>query len=400
MHAGFSTTCYSQLTIRLLVLVGWRRVSRLWPMHVVIACDKFKGSLSALEACQAIERGLGAGVTVEHCPIADGGEGFVEAMVVAAGGTKIIAPARDPLGRSVEADYGLIEGADGLTAVIEMAAASGMWRLSPAERNPRLTSTSGTGDLIRHAIGVSGAKRLLIGLGGSATNDGGVGMASALGIRFLNEAGTPLEPWPESIANVASIDESGRIPLPEILVACDVDHPLLGPRGASAVFGPQKGASPGDVAFLDGVLARLVEVSAGGGQSLIPGAGAAGGLGFGLLRFTGAQLVSGFDLVADALGLAAKLSTADLVITGEGSLDEQTLGGKGPAGVARLARSLGKPVAAFAGRALPVAAEAFDAMFDLSGYGLSTEESMRLGGELLEARVAEAKGLLVDLVRG
>jgi len=369
-------------------------------MHVVIACDKFKGSLSALEACRAIERGLGTGVTVEHCPIADGGEGFVDAMVVAAGGTKVTAFARDPLGRQVESVYGLIGGPDGLTAVIEMAAASGMWRLSPEERNPRLTSTAGTGDLIRHAIEVSGAKRLLIGLGGSATNDGGVGLAAALGIRFLDSAGQSLDSWPESMAGLASIDESGRIALPEILVACDVDHPLLGERGASAVFGPQKGASPKDVEFLDGVLARLVEVSGGDPLAVFPGAGAAGGLGFGLLRFTGAKLVSGFDLVADALGLASKLSNADLVITGEGSLDEQTLGGKGPAGVARLARSLGKPVVAFAGRALPVVGEAFDAMFDLSVYGLPVEESMKRGGELLEARVTEAKGLLVDLVRG
>ena len=369
-------------------------------MHVVIACDKFKGSLSALEACQAIERGLGAGVTVEQCPIADGGEGFVEAMVAAAGGTKVTAVVRDPLGRSVEADYGLIGEPGALTAVIEMAAASGMWRLTSEERNPRRTSTAGTGDLMRHAIEVSGAKRLLIGLGGSATNDGGVGMAAALGIRFADETGGALEPWPDSITALAVIDESGRLALPEILVACDVDHPLLGTRGASVVFGPQKGASAADVVFLNEVLARLVRVSDGEAQSLTPGAGAAGGLGFGLLRFAGARLVSGFDLVADALGLADRLSRADLVITGEGSLDEQTLGGKGPAGVARLARSLGKPVVAFAGRALPIAAGAFDATFDLSGYGLPLEESMRRGGELLEARVGEVKGLLGDLVRG
>jgi len=369
-------------------------------MHVVIVCDKFKGSLSALEACKAIERGLGAGVTVEQCPIADGGEGFVEAMVVATGGTKVRAPARDPLGRPIVAEYGLIGEHENSTAVIEMAAASGMWRLTAAEWNPCRTSTAGTGDLMRHAIEVSGAKRLLIGLGGSATNDGGAGMASALGIRFSDETGAVLEPWPDAMAGLAAIEESGRLDLPEILVACDVHHPLLGERGASAVFGPQKGASAADVEFLDGVLARLVKLSGGEKQSLTPGAGAAGGLGFGLLRFAGARLVSGFDLVADALDLAEKLSRADLVITGEGSLDEQTLGGKGPAGVARLARSLGKPVVAFAGSALPIAAGAFDATFDLSGYGLPLEESMHRGGELLEARVAEVKGLLGDLVRG
>jgi glycerate 2-kinase len=369
-------------------------------MHVVIACDKFKGSLTALEACLAIGRGLGAGVTVEYCPIADGGEGFVDAMVMAAGGLKVVAAARDPLGRVVMADYGLIEAADGGTAVIEMAAASGMWRLTREERNPRWTTTAGTGDLIRHAVEISGAKRLLVGLGGSATNDGGVGMAAALGIRFTDEMGAVLESWPEAMAGLAMLEESGRIALPEILVACDVDHPLLGERGAAAVFGPQKGATADDVNFLDDVLARLVKVSGGERLARMPGAGAAGGLGFGLLRFAGAELVSGFDLVAGVLGLAEKLAAADLVITGEGMLDEQTLGGKGPAGVARLARSLGKPVVAFAGRALPVAAEAFDAMFDLTGEGLPIEESMRRGGELLEARVAEVKGLLVDLVRG
>lgn len=369
-------------------------------MHVVIACDKFKGSLSAVEAGRAIERGLGQGLTVEHCPIADGGEGFVQAMVVAGGGTMVTATARDPLGRRVLADYGWIIAGGVRTAVIEMAAASGMWRLAPEERNPRKTSTLGTGDLIRHAVEISGAKRLLIGLGGSATNDGGAGMASALGVGFLDENGSQLEPCPDSMRRLSAVEESRRLALPEILAACDVDHPLLGKRGASAVFGPQKGATPEDVEVLEAVLSRLVAVSGGQAQSLAPGAGAAGGLGFGLLRFAGARLVSGFDLVAGALGLAERLSRADLVITGEGSLDEQTMGGKGPAGVARLARSLGKPVVAFAGRALPVAADAFDAVFDLSGYGLTIEESMRRGAELLEARVSGVKGLLADLVRG
>lgn len=369
-------------------------------MHVVVACDKFKGSLSALEACQAIERGLGDGVTVEQCPIADGGEGFVEAMVTAGGGRRVEAEVRDPLGRPVKAVYGLIESGKGLTAVIEMAAASGLWRLQAEERQPKWTSTAGTGDLMRHAIEVSGAKHLLVGLGGSATNDGGAGMASALGVEFFNEDGHSFDPNPVALASLARLEESERIDLPEILVACDVDHPLLGSRGASAVFGPQKGASAEDVDFLETVLNRLVRVGEGEDQAAVPGAGAAGGLGFGLLRFAGARLVSGFDLVADALGLAGKLAAADLVITGEGSLDEQTLGGKGPAGVARLARSMGKPVVAFAGRALPVAGEAFDAMFDLSVYGLPVEESMTRGGELLEARVAEAKGLLVEMVRG
>jgi len=368
--------------------------SKLRAMHVVIACDKFKGSLGALEACRAIQRGLGEGVTADLCPIADGGEGFVEAMVTAAGGAMIHAPAHDPLGRPIEAIYGLIDVAGSRTAVIEMAAASGLWRLDPAERNPRLASTFGTGELMRHAVEVSGAKRLLVGLGGSATNDGGAGMAAALGVRFFDEDDQPLEAVPEALARLAGFDETGRMDLPEILVACDVDHPLLGERGASAVFGPQKGASPVDVAFLEAVLTRLVVVCGGEGEEIAAGAGAAGGLGFGLLRFTGARLVPGFDLVSGALGLRSKLAAADLVITGEGSLDAQTLGGKGPAGVARLARSLGKPVVAFAGRSEAVADAEFDAIYDLSGFGLPVDESMRRGGELLEARAASVAYLL------
>ncbi|BCU79196.1 glycerate kinase [Luteolibacter sp. LG18] len=367
-------------------------------MHVVIACDKFKGSLSALEACQAIQRGLGAGVEAELCPIADGGEGFVDAMVTALGGVKVEAFVHDPLGREITGSYGMIQVQGVPTAVIEMAEASGMWRITPAERNPRITSTFGTGELMRHAVEVSGATRLLVGLGGSATNDGGAGMAAALGVRFLDAEGAELVPVPANLERLAAVDGAGRIVLPEILVACDVDHPLLGERGASAVFGPQKGASPEDVAFLDGVLARLVAVSGGQAESVTPGAGAAGGLGFGLLRFAGARLVSGFDLVADALGLKERLAGTDLVITGEGSLDEQTLGGKGPAGVAKMARELGKPVVAFAGRALPVAAPFFDGMYDLAGYGLPVEESMRRGGELLESRSREAAHLLRGLV--
>lgn len=222
-------------------------------------------------------------------------------------------------------------------------------------------------------------------------------MAAALGVIFRDASGREVDPIPENLPGVISVEETGRIELPEILVACDVDHPLLGDRGASAVFGPQKGASPEDVEFLNEALAHLVVLSGAEAEETIPGAGAAGGLGFGLVRFAGARLVSGFDLVAAALHLRAKFATADLVITGEGSLDEQTLGGKGPAGVARLARAMGKPVVAFAGRALPVAAPAFDGMYDLSTYGLPVEESMRRGGELLEARVREVADLLPGL---
>lgn len=368
-------------------------------MHVVIACDKFKGSLSAMDACEAIRRGLGEEWSADLCPIADGGEGFVDAMVTSAEGAHVTAPAHDPLGREIEASYGLIQIGGHRVAVIEMAAASGMWRLKPSERSPRHATTFGTGELMRHAIEVAGARQLLIGLGGSATNDAGAGMAAALGVRFLDVTGEILRPSPEALEGLAAIDESGRMPLLEILVACDVDNPLLGPRGASAVFGPQKGAGPEDVVFLDRVLGRLVEIAGAETEELVPGSGAAGGLGFGLLRFANARLVSGFDLVAGALGLIDRIAAADLVITGEGSLDSQTLGGKGPLGVAKLAREAGKPVVAFAGRMEDAAAGEFDAAWDLAAYGLPVEESMRRGGVLLEARVREVAGLLRGLAR-
>ncbi|RYD39017.1 MAG: glycerate kinase, partial [Verrucomicrobiaceae bacterium] len=355
-------------------------------MRVLLACDKFKGSLGAAEACEAIRAGLPAEWITDICPIADGGEGFVDAMLAGSGGELVSAPCTDALGRAVEASYGIYRSSTGeVVAVLEMSAASGIWRVPAEERKPRLSSTFGTGAasgiwrvpaeerkprlsstfgtglLIRHAIEVSGASRLLIGIGGSVTNDGGAGMAAALGVRFLDERGGGLEPVPAALDRLHSIDFSQRISLPEIIVACDVDNPLAGPRGASAVFGPQKGATPEDVEFLDGVLSKLASISDGEAEAQTPGAGAAGGLGFGLLRFADAKLVPGFDLVAEALGMSDRLKSADLVITGEGSLDVQTLGGKGPAGVAAMAKAAGIPVVAVAGRIEDTARPLFSA---------------------------------------
>ena len=367
-------------------------------MRVLLACDKFKGSLGAAEACEAIRAGLPAEWTTDICPIADGGEGFVDAMLAGSGGELVTASCSDALGRPVEASYGIYRSSTGeVVAVLEMSAASGIWRVPADERKPRLSSTFGTGELMRHAIEVSGASRILIGIGGSVTNDGGSGMAAALGVRFLDEQGGVLEPIPAELARLHSIDFSERISLPEIIVACDVDNPLAGPRGASAVFGPQKGATPEDVEFLDAVLSKLAVISNGEEEAQTPGAGAAGGLGFGLLRFADAKLVAGFDLVAEALGLAERLKSADLVITGEGSLDVQTLGGKGPAGVAAMAKAAGIPVAAVAGRIEDTARPLFDACLSLESFGLPVAESIARAPELVTALVEEHADLLAGL---
>lgn len=358
-------------------------------IRVLIACDKFKGSLDALGVAEAIAAGLPEEWGKTLCPIADGGEGFVDAMLAGSGGRKVSAATVDALGRSCEAGYG-IAGDD---AFIEMSAASGLWRIEEHERNPRMASTYGTGLLIRHAAEVSGAKRIFVGIGGSATNDGGAGMAAALGVRFLQD-GKELDPWPDSLVGLTEVDISERMDLPEIVVACDVDNPLCGERGASVVFGPQKGAGVDDVVFLDGVLARLAEISGGREEAMVPGAGAAGGLGFGLMRFAGARLVPGFDLVAEALDLKSKFAGADLVITGEGSLDFQTLGGKGPAGIASIAREAGVPVMAVAGRAEDQAKALFDEVLSLEVFGLPKEESIARAAELVERVVRENRGLL------
>lgn len=369
-------------------------------VRVLVACDKFKGSLSALEVAEAVSKGLPEDWEVALCPIADGGEGFVEVLTVVSGGKLVSVEVGDPLGRRVMADYGLAEINGRRVAFVEMSAASGLWRVKGKadERDPLRASTFGTGELIRHAAEVSKAEQIYVGLGGSATNDGGAGMAAALGVRFLDGEGRGLKGTPTEIENLASVDESGRILLPEIVVACDVDNPLCGERGASAVFGPQKGASAEDVLQLDGILQRLADISGGAEIANLPGAGAAGGIGFGLVRFAGARLISGFDLVAEAIGLEDKISAVDLVITGEGSLDQQTLGGKGPAGVAGMAKKRGVPAVAVAGRAEPGAAAIFDTVISLQMFGLPKEESIARAAELLEEGVRRERESLRALV--
>lgn len=359
-------------------------------MRVVIACDKFKGSLSAVEACAALRAGLEAGglvAEVDECPIADGGEGFAAAMRAALGGEWVGCPARDALGRGVESRYAVCPGRGGRLAVLEMAEAAGMWRIDPAERDPLRASTFGVGQMIRHAVEVSRVERVLVGIGGSATNDGGAGMASALGVGFRDAAGNGLEAVPLELERLQRVEWGGRIGLPPIEVACDVDNPLLGAGGATAVYGPQKGAGEFERARLERVLERLVEVLDARELAVRPGAGAAGGLGFGLMAFAGAVLRPGFEVVAEALELGSRLAAADLVITGEGSLDRQSLAGKGPVGVARMARGLGVRVVGVAGRTDGEirASGVFDRIESLEVHGLGEQESMARAADLLRA---------------
>ena len=323
--------------------------------RIVVAPDSFKGSASAREVAEAVAEGLRRGlpgVQVETVPMADGGEGTVEAVVAATGGRYVEVQATGPLGEPVRARFGLL--GDGATAVIEMAAASGLPLVPPERRNPMVATTYGTGQLIRAALD-RGARRLIIGIGGSATVDGGVGMAQALGARFLDARGRELGPGGGALDRLERIDLSGmdpRLRTAEILVACDVTNPLYGPEGAAAVFGPQKGATPEMVAQLDANLRRLAEVirrDLGVDVSTLPGGGAAGGLGAGLVAFCGAHLRPGVELVMEAVGLERRLQGADLVVTGEGALDRQTPFGKTPAGVGRLARRLGIPAVAIVG---------------------------------------------------
>ncbi len=370
-------------------------------MKVLVAPDKFKGSLSAIEAAEAIARGwrkVWPGAEIDLAPIADGGEGFAATLQTAMEGQWVITRAHDPLGREVDARYAWIE--DQKLAVIDMSEASGLWRLKPDELNPLQASTFGTGELIRDAA-VRGAKTILIGLGGSATTDGGVGMAAALGYSFLARDGTALAPLPAHFLEIASIRSAHVIALPEIIAACDVENPLLGPRGTAAVFSPQKGATKTHVDLLEHSLENLARVVASDLKCDFretAGAGAAGGLGFGLLSFCKASIRSGFEVVAEKIGLEKRICASDLVITGEGRLDEQTLEGKGPAGVAALAHRHGKPALAFAGSisADPKLGLRFTISYPIIDQAVLLPEAMERAGEFLE-RAAHRAAQLVQL---
>ena len=322
--------------------------------RVLIAPQSFKGSAHAVAVAAAIARGVHEAwqnaVTIEM-PLADGGEGTVRALIRATGGETRHAHVHDPLLREIDAEWGVL--GDKKTAVVEMAAANGLPLLRESERDPRITSTRGTGELIL-AAAMSGAHRIVIGIGGSATNDGGAGMARAFGYRFFDDRGAELPEGGAALARLARIDgqTDPRLIRPSIDVACDVRNPLLGPEGASAVFGPQKGATPEMVSELDAALARyadVVERWIGRSVRDVPGAGAAGGLGAGLLAFLDARLVSGAALVLDAVGFDRQLEGAALVITGEGRIDRQSVYGKLTQAVTQAARARGVPVIAVAG---------------------------------------------------
>jgi len=323
-------------------------------VRVLVAPDKFRGTLTALQAAEAIERGWRRGRPhdeIELAPLADGGEGTLEALVGSSGRIER-RRVHGPLGDPVEAAFGLA----GEIAVVEMARASGLALLSPSRRAPLRTSTRGTGELMAEALG-EGVRRLLVCIGGSATNDGGVGMASALGARFLDDRRRQVRDGGGALLHLAGIDLSGldpRISTTQVIGVTDVDNRLTGPHGTSATFGPQKGASADDVVVLDRALAHLAAIVSrdlGVDLSDEPGAGAAGGLGFGLMAFCGAGLRPGVEVVMEAVGFEERLRRADLVITGEGSLDEQSLRGKVVAGALREAQRAGHPVAILAGRA-------------------------------------------------
>lgn len=361
-------------------------------MRILLASDKFKGSLTATEVTESLRHVLEAqipGVVCDVCPIADGGEGTTEALVTALGGEWAEAAAIDALARPVRARYGLVTAEGQTEAVMEMSAASGLAMVADLPADPTTASTYGTGLMMQDAVR-RGAHKILIGIGGSATNDGGTGMAQALGFHFLDATGKTLECLPRDLDQLARIVPASSPWEVPVKVACDVSNPLLGQLGCTRVYGPQKGVTCFD--FFEHRLQRLAEtVKRDLGQDVadIPGAGAAGGLGYGMMAFCGAELVSGFDLVAEAIQLSERIAAADLVITGEGRLDAQTLHGKGPVGVAQMARAMGKPVAAFAGAIddSPELKACFDLAVAIKPPEMSVAEAMASGTALLEAAI-------------
>jgi glycerate 2-kinase len=368
-------------------------------MRVVIAPDKFKGSLTAPEAAEAMARGVAAvdpKTTIDRVPVADGGEGTVAALVAATGGTLHLATVTGPLGGRVEASYGLL--GDRRTAVIEMASASGLALVPPQSRDPWRATTRGTGELLLAAV-AAGARRVIVGIGGSATNDGGAGLGQALGFRLLDAEEREIGPGGGQRGRLARIDASdwrAELLSVEIAVACDVTNPLCGPQGASAIYGPQKGVIPTMVADLDRNLAHFAAIVVRDlGVSIrdVPGSGAAGGLGGGLIAFARGRLQPGIELVIEAVGLERRLRGADLCLTGEGSIDGQSAFGKTAVGVARLAKSQGCPTIAIAGSIGPgaqaVLEAGVDAYFSICPGPIDLDQAVARASELVEHAAAQ-----------
>jgi glycerate kinase len=363
-------------------------------VRVLVTPDKFKGTLTAVQAAEAIAGGWARAVPsadVEQVPMADGGEGTLDALVAALGGERHRARVTGPLGDPVDAEYAMANASGEPLAVIEMARASGLTLISERRRDPKRTTTRGTGELILEACR-RGSRRVLVCIGGSATNDAGAGMAQALGIRLLDERWQDLGPGGAALVDLARIDMSGLDPAvaaATFLVATDVDNPLVGPQGASAVYGPQKGASPEDVAMLDralGHFAAVVYRDLGLDVRDLPGAGAAGGLGAGLMAFLGARLRPGVDVVMESLRLPQRLQGADLVVTGEGRFDQQSLRGKVPAGVLRVAEEARVRAVVLCGQAdiEPPGVRVFSL-----AERFGAEAAMERSGPLLEELAAE-----------
>ncbi len=366
-------------------------------MRILLSPAAYKATLSAPEAAAAMAAALPRD-EVRILPVADGGEGTAEAIGRARGGHWVPVPVHGPLGAPVEAGYWVLPPDRGarITAVTEMRCAAGFDLVPEGERDPWAASTYGVGQLLL-AARTAEVDRLLIGIGGSATNDGGSGMAKALGYRFLDTAGRDIEEIPARLGEVAELFPDLALDLPEVSVACDVDNPLLGPSGATRVFGPQKGVAPESIEAQEARLAHwadLVASETGEDCRDTPGSGAAGGLGFGLIALCGAELTPGFELVVGALGLVEAIAQADLVITGEGRLDASTGMGKAPAGVARLARAAGVPVVAFPGSSSgePAIEGEFDAVFPLARTPEEVRSAMADPHATLELKVAEARG--------
>ncbi len=364
-------------------------------MRIIIAPDKFKGCLDATAVAAAISAGVRRAcrnAAVDICPMADGGEGTVTALARATGGKVVQRTVTGPLpGTRVRATLAML--GDGQTAAIEMSAASGLHLLQPADRNPMNTTTYGTGELLMAALS-SGVRRIVLGIGGSATTDGGVGAAQACGAIFATQDGQRRGPGDaplcgRDVRRIASVDVAGLRCFHDIdiAVACDVDNPLAGPRGAAAVYGPQKGATPAQVQGLDAALRQLSHRIGHRAAAHRPGAGAAGGLGFGMVSFFGAQLRSGIEIVIEATKLRRRLRSADLCITAEGRLDAQSLWGKTPFGVARACQDMGVPCVALAGSVDVNPRKAAQA-------GITAAFAICDGPMTLEVSMQQAKGLL------
>ena len=365
-------------------------------MNITIVIDSFKGSLSSMEAGQAVAEGIrrvmpSAGIRIR--PLADGGEGTTEALTAGLGGELKSLTVTGPLGRPVTASYGLIR--ERKMAVLEMASAAGLTLISQEERNPLEATTYGVGEMIRDAIG-EGCRHFLVGIGGSATNDGGTGMLSALGFQFLDSEGQPIPLGAKGLENLARIStENARPELSQCSfhIACDVTNPLCGENGCSAVYGPQKGADPEMIRQMDQWMERYGDLAARtfpAADKEAPGAGAAGGLGFAFLTFLNGSLESGVGMVLKEINLKDDIRDADLVITGEGRLDAQTVMGKAPIGVAHLAKEYGKPVIAFSGAVTREAGlcnqHGIDAFFPIMRGVVSLQEALDPG----EARINAA----------